>query len=241
VGRDRQRKNREIIYSSSQFQQIVSQALSADYVGAYWVDKQSLRFATTIVDRNEAFATTLEKYGHSYRFELDILPLSTVSTPPNGNLEEQSPESRKIRVRLTENIGDLAYMTHQNREIQHQTRKDILDWLRKEYKNLRGFGLGTFNSSLLARVMNSQSSKWEPIALGYIQDVITMAHQFILELFSLIFLEQRVRDELISVLLPDLTTRYDSALERTKFLLQIEREHIPMTLNHYFNNNLEKQ
>src|ERR1700760_1597967 len=56
---------------SVEFQNVVNSALSANYVGTDWFDRhQELRFATDIVNRNEALAKTLEIYGHLYEFAI---------------------------------------------------------------------------------------------------------------------------------------------------------------------------
>lgn len=89
--------------------------------------------------------------------------------------------------------------------------------------------------------MKTQSSNWEPIALGYIKDVISMAHKFISDLLQLICPDLRVRDGLMSVLMDELSAKYQDALEHVHFLLHIERMGTPATLNHYFNDNLEKR
>ena len=44
----------------------------------------------------------------------------------------------------------------------------------------------------------------------------------------------------MNVLMADLTKRYVKAINQVKFLLEVERGGTPMTLNHYFNDNLEK-
>jgi hypothetical protein len=142
---------------------------------------------------------------------------------------------------LTEDVGDLSHLTAGPHELEYKFRNNILRWLGTEYKNSRGFGLGTHNKSLLARVMKSQSCNWEAIATGYIHDIITMVHKFIIQLLGLVCSQLNLSSEVMSVLLDELTMKYENSLTQTRFLLSIERENTPLTLNHYFNDNLEKE
>jgi hypothetical protein len=234
------------------FQQNVSSALSADYVGSDFLDEFStLRLATQVVTRNELFATTLEQYGHSHTF--DRAP-STISPRPRRHVGLQTEEldtedgnksgkalSSSVRIRSQECIPDLEEFTIGDEETTIPSSENILNWLTGVYKESRGFELGTFNNSLLATTMKTQSSKWETIAMGYVKDVIAMAHEFILKLLESVCSDLRVREGLTSVLMDDLRTKYQRALDSAKFLLYVERHGTPATLNHYFNENLEKR
>ena len=99
----------------------------------------------------------------------------------------------------------------------------------------------TFDSSLLAMTMKAQSSKWEEIALAYISDVVTMAHTFIVDLLRLVCPSLRVHEGLMSILMDDLMAKYKTAFDSAQLLLRLERMGTPITLNHYFNDNLEKR
>lgn len=88
--------------------------------------------------------------------------------------------------------------------------------------------------------MKSQSSKWEPIAVGYIKDVIGMAHTFIRHLLRLVCPDHRARESLMSVLMDDLLIKYKASLDHVRFLLHVERTGTPATLNHYLADNLGK-
>jgi hypothetical protein len=52
--------------------------------------------------------------------------------------------------------------------------------------------------------------------------------------------ERVVKAELLSMLMDGLFERYSKAIEQVRFLLDVERIGTPMTLNHYFTDNLEK-
>jgi hypothetical protein len=88
--------------------------------------------------------------------------------------------------------------------------------------------------------MKRQSTKWTGLALGYISDVVVTVHNFILGLLRSICADERVRTNLLSILMDELVERYKEALEKVSFLLYVERVGTPITQNHYFNDNLEK-
>src|SRR5687767_2838232 len=63
-------QRRYILDISMKFQKLADAALSANYVGCDWFDQYpDLRFATTVVTRNQLFADMLAQHGQSYHFE----------------------------------------------------------------------------------------------------------------------------------------------------------------------------
>jgi hypothetical protein len=229
-----------LLKMSMAFQKIVDCALSANYVGSDWFDEfPNLRFATEIVNRNEIVETTLAKHGHSYKF-------STASTP-EAKLEALEIEDKKETqnsapmLRFENDFDELEELTAGPDTIDYEPESDIMPWLTEVYKTSRGFELGTFDSSLLAMTMKTQSSNWETISLCYIGDIISMAHKFIKVLLELVCPDRRVQDGLRSVLMDELFAKYQEALDHVRFLLHVERYGTPATLNHYFNDNLQKR
>jgi hypothetical protein len=215
---------------STRFQEIVTSALSANYVGSDWFDEfPNLRFATEVVNRNVALANILEKYGHSYIFDI----------AQSGGWAEEIEQ--KIGVRFEEDPIGLEEFPPGEDTILNQTTGDIFVWLTKVYETSRDFELGTFDGSLLAMTMKTQSSKWEPIAIGYIKDVICMAHKFIQDLLRLVCLDRRVQEALMSVLMDELWVKYEGALDHVRFLLRVERTGTPASLNNHFTDNLEER
>lgn len=116
----------------------------------------------------------------------------------------------------------------------------ILEWLKDLYHNSRGFELGTFQASIL-NSMRKQAVKWETIAMGYINDVIVMIHKFIITLLEHICPDNTFRRELMIVLMEKLAVQYRKAIDHVTFLLQIECNEHPCTLNNYFNMTLQNR
>jgi hypothetical protein len=73
-----------------------------------------------------------------------------------------------------------------------------------------------------------------------VSDVVSITHTFIKKLLALVCVDERVTRELLSTLSDGLIGRYNTALDHTRFLLNVERIGTPITLNTYFNENLEK-
>jgi hypothetical protein len=225
------------------FQEVVNSALSANYVGSDWFDRhQELRFATDVVNRNEALAKTLETYGHLYQFAIpseldsddgDDEGLDTVTY-------EKEPKNT-LSLRCKDDFEGLQDLINGIDSKFKEGVGDIMSWLTRVYQTSRGFELGTFDSSLLAMTMKTQSCNWEVISFGYIKDIICMAHKFIQVLLGLVCPDKRVLDGLLSVLTDELFAKYQMALTQVRFLLDVERYGTPSTLDHYFNDNLQKR
>lgn len=228
------------------FQDTTSLALNAHYMGSNWFDEcSSLRFATAVTERNELFASTMEQYGHTYEFEAGA-PNQAAETATTGSAEDAAEDvseetDDEISSRTTINNVELEEVTIANEKISKNTSHDTMEWLTTVYWSSRGFELGTFDSSLIAITMKTQSARWEGLALGYISDVISMAHTFITDLLQLICPDVRVRDGLMSVMMEELMAKYESAIKNVRFLLHVERMGRPTTLNSGFHENLEER
>ena len=144
-------------------------------------------------------------------------------------------------VRYEKNHEDLVDIMQEDGVISLPTFAGIKQWLEKVYESSRGFELGTFDASLLPIIWRKQSANWEALALGYVDDMVSLVHKFTLDLLAKICKDPRARQALHSVLLDQLTDRYKKSIEHTKFLLVVERSGTPMTTNHYFADNLEKR
>jgi hypothetical protein len=77
--------------------------------------------------------------------------------------------------------------------------------------------------------------------MAHVETVIVAVHRFIKALLGETFGDQRMREELWSlVLLEKLQTAYIRAKDKAEFLLDIEINGRPSTYNHYFSDNLQK-
>ncbi|KAF3407828.1 Interferon-induced GTP-binding protein Mx2 [Talaromyces pinophilus] len=226
------------------FQDITRQALTTNYSSNDVFDiHRELRFATVIVNRNDIYSKDMAIWGHKYKFARESDEDDSSSVP------EVKPEHRlfadlgaaNLEVRKVSDMPDLEDLVHDMEINDVVTPKSrINSWIERQYRDSRGFEIGTFSFTLLSTTMKQQSEHWTSITHGYINDVVTMTHQFILKALEIACPDDRVRCNLMSILMDKLLGRYRNAIDKVKFLLYVERSSTPMTLNRYLNSNLQK-
>ena len=183
----------------------------------------SLKIATLVRNRSEFFARAFDKYAHTYEFE----------GKDDENVDNKL--AKNLTIRLEEDIPDLEDITCDiDDEVEMPLKGKIFEWLKELHHNSRGFELGTYQPSILSNSMKKQSLKWEALATGYLSDIITMVHRFIVDLLEHVCPEKTVRQELMVVLMEQLTAQYSRAIEHVTFLLQVECAENPGTMNQYF-------
>lgn len=246
LGPHRETKDQQYKYLldlATRFQATTSLALKAHYGGDdIFSTSASLRLATAVVHRNTIFADDVLEKGHTMGF--------VAGGPPEEQEQEQQKEAqvpgtieREVvhKVRYQANHPDLDDILLEDGTIdQPQAGNSMKQWLKEVYKTSQGFELGTFDPALLPMVWKEQSAKWDALAMGYINDLVSLVHSFTITLLSKICKDDRVRRGLTSALLDKLRERYKNGIDHTRFLLTVERSGTPLTTNHYFSDNLEK-
>ncbi|KAI1095916.1 P-loop containing nucleoside triphosphate hydrolase protein [Rostrohypoxylon terebratum] len=224
------------------------QTLARDSLNAYYTsneifeERHDLRLITRVVEASEKYSERMSKMGHTRSFESDSD--SDESSYPNHypdvEFKYADIEEALSDIEAFSDLEDLfdptdLVMPTIDNEV------NIMDYIQEVHEQSRGQELGTFNSSLVATMFKEQSKKWKPITLSYMTQVILSIHHFIKNILTLICPDECVREELWnSYLLEELQKSYRRALDHVKLLLEIEREETPLTLNHYFNDNLQK-
>jgi hypothetical protein len=230
-----------------EFQKLSTEALLSNYGRTDVFDNNpKLRLATAVVNRSDLMSEVIATKGHTFHFESsdrehqDFLDESLEAMNISAmNLDNHDFEGI-IEVRHVQDHSELEGLVHVPKTLPESRGGSIHVWLKEVYRGARGFELGTLNSSLLAVTMKRQSMKWKSLALGYIADIGTMAHVFVIDLLRAVCPVERVRIGIMSLLTDHLVEKYKSAISHVNFLLEIELEGTPATLNHYFNDNLEK-
>ena len=230
----------------------------------------TLKLATAVVSRNAAFSDDVWQRGHTMAFykkkdakendpvsspvtfgspspfaakvpsNLNTNPKPTNSTIQAPTITLDEPVHDRKSVRYEKNHAELEDVAQEHSLISLPKSFGIKQWLEEVYKNSRGFELGTFDASLLPIIWRKQSANWESLALGYVEDIVSLVHSFTVDLLTKICKDPRARQALYLVLLDHLMDRYRNSIDHTKFLLNVERSGTPMTMNHYFDDNLEK-
>jgi hypothetical protein len=236
-------QNRFVMEIALDFQRIATLAVRSDYSRTNLFHKYpSLRLATAAVNRGETFAEVMAAKGHVFDFGSD----HQGNTPEESDLDMEALEHLSIgdadavNIRTEPDHPDIEDLTQKSILLPKPLHGNILGWLKKVYRQSRGFELGTFDASLLAVTLKRQSMKWRELALGYISDIITMVHTFVKDLLRHITPNENVRMGIESLLMDELTNKYQTAMTHVKFLLDVELDGTPATLNRYFNDTLER-
>lgn len=236
-----------------EFRKLAAEALSSNYGRADVFDKnRTLRLATAVVNRSDLMSEAIATKGHTFHFESSGMEKDSDKSSRDGVLkaldvaaikldgdEDDEPESI-LEVRQVQDHPELEDLVHAPENLSEPQSGSIHVWLKEVYRGARGFELGTLNSSLLAVTMKHQSTKWKDLALGYIADIVTMTHNFVTDLLRVVCPVERVQLGVMSLLSDHLLEKYRSAIAHVHFLLEIELNGTLATLNHYFNENLEK-
>ncbi|KAL5363119.1 P-loop containing nucleoside triphosphate hydrolase protein [Aspergillus floccosus] len=215
----------------TRFQQLAAQALSTNYAADDTFDEfEELRLATIVMNRSNTFCEDMARYGHKYEKKSDN---------DMSGADEATKETTGVMTRKIDNVTELVDLLPCWEEESLPLKVDVKEWLLDLYTRSRGFEVGTFNTCLLATSMNKQSSKWPNFALGYIADIITAVHPFIVKALELVCPDKHVVAAFGYILSDQLLERYQAAIKQVEFLLRVERNGTPMTVNHYFNETLQ--
>ena len=245
-------QSRYLTEIAMEFQKLSAEALSSDYGRADVFDKNpTLRLATAVVNRSDLMSQAIATKGHTFHFESSDQEMDSqkhensnggiLETLDVGAIElDEHPPEGTFEVRQFQDHSELKDLMHAPEKLPNPQRGSIHVWLEQVYREARGFELGTLNSSLLAVTMKRQAMKWKGLALGYIADIVTLAHTFVADLMRVVCPIERVQLGMMSLLTDHLLEQYKLAIAHVQFLLEIELEGTPATLNHYFNENLEK-
>lgn len=251
LGPERETSMDQLVYLTkiaTDYQRLVSFALSANHGADEAFDgRPHLRIAPAIVSRMTTFSDDMAIYGATYAFRDSKPALAQLLSPAASGSDEEVEHAKipghpsSFDSRKMEDHEDLMELLPPARNLPLPRPKGINKWLQQVFRGNRGFELGTFNPSILGTTMKQQCAKWSDISLGFFSDVIILVHTFINAALDVICVDRVVRDSLQNRLLEDLIERYRTALARTTFLLEVEQGDIPITMNHYFNDSLQRR
>ena len=209
------------------FQGLTSRALDTSYHAHSAFEKnKNLTLATLVRNRNESFSQMVETKGHQYEFQY------VVDTVPQHDQLDEDIKKGTSRLHLVD--SDIDDLLQGQADIDGPQQGSIFDWLKDLHHNSRGFELGTFPASMIPNVFMKQSEKWEGIAMAYISDIIALVHRFVYNLLEVVCTDQGVLDALKLSLYDRLVEKYKDAMRRVRYLLHVERNETPLTLNDRF-------
>ncbi|KAI0154227.1 P-loop containing nucleoside triphosphate hydrolase protein [Xylariaceae sp. FL1272] len=223
---------------SETFQSRVRDALGASYAHHEMFSNHDLRLVTRVVEANEKYSDKMTTHGHMRHFQ--TTEDEGVHLPEHSWPTLKEAYGPKIDPPVYPELEEILepFITEMPKA---EANTDILDYIEHVYTSSRGQELGTFAGTLLGTMFQEQSKKWDSITMVHMTRAIYHVHHFIHEALQGSCPDQKVYQELWDAhLLDDLQSSYRGALECAKLLLEIERHCCPITLNHYFNDNLQK-
>ncbi|KAK3400875.1 P-loop containing nucleoside triphosphate hydrolase protein [Sordaria brevicollis] len=228
---------------AAKFQTIVRAALATDYSADPAFDQSQLRLITELVEITEWFNVTMRNIGHRYAFQHSGDSTADVDEPePEEHLSKESGNTKDTWLRnvLTQNpelhdVINLAKEPNTSFSVQSDNGK----WIDVVYRRCRGVELGTFSPTVLASAFRDQTTKWDLITERHMSRIILTIHNFIEEMLKVACPNAKIREGVKSMIIDDLVAGYKRGMNFAKYLVQVEREKKPYTVNHYFNSNLQ--
>ncbi|UNI23801.1 hypothetical protein JDV02_009598 [Purpureocillium takamizusanense] len=255
LGQSRQTEREQqqyLVTIASTFQNMARAALDADYSAHPALRKDELRLITSIINLTDRFNCDFVTSSHTRSFQSINVSESDPESEEEGSTGgDDSDEGDVGSLQLGRSDGyefqvpdpkeypelEKIVTTEKNSE---SPAEDVMEWIKNIYRRSRGAELGTFGPGLLSSTFREQSDKWASMTRTYLGKVILIIHGFIMRALGEICTDSRVREELISTIMTDLLARYKAGMDQGKFLVDVERNRKPYTLNPYFTTHLQK-
>lgn len=229
LGRSRQtiqEQEQFLVNVASEFQNLVRTALKADYSSCAVFDDDKFRLITNVLNATEEFRTDFISSAHTYEFiraSEKISPVSRSKIADDGPPFERFPDLDGVIVL----------------ERSEETPKgEIMDWIKDIHRRSRGSELISFNPTLFSSALRQQTCKWTSHTLYYVSRVIYKIHEFLINALEVVCPDKRAREELLSQISEDVVARYETSLQQARFLVNVERNGNPYTLNGLFRSKL---
>lgn len=226
---------------AAKFQGIVRAALATDYSAHPVFDDHEMRLITYLVNFTHSFDTTMRNIGHTHSFqkggETTEDALGSKSADKGNEALDDDDWLRDFLGENPELDGIVNLVKLQDSSF--SVAKGNGEWIEALYHGSRGIELGTFSPTVLASAFRDQSVKWDLISERYMSRVILTIHYFIKEVLAVACTDSKTRQRLEEIIIDDLVARYKTGMDSAKFLVQVERQQRPYTVNQYFNSNLQ--
>ncbi|KAK0747892.1 P-loop containing nucleoside triphosphate hydrolase protein [Apiosordaria backusii] len=111
----------------------------------------------------------------------------------------------------------------------------IMEWIKNLYVGSRGMELGHYSDAVQASAWREQSSKWPIMSRTFASRAIMVVQRFITDTLGIVCPDSTLRETLWSCVQEEVLQRYKTATDFLEYLLSVERELNPYTLNKHFN------
>lgn len=242
-----------LLQMASEYQSLVKKAVDAYYGRDECFRLNSnLRLAATIMQENEKFSRNMLKKGsfrvfsaeygreHGSESELEEKDAAVKNLIRDNDASESSNWSASTTWSTT-TFPELLDLVTVNVAEPERSDESVEVWIGRIFKEFKGFEIGSSNPSLITALVFEQTSSWAHHALGHVSNVISRIHRCVHDLLEHICSDAQVHGRLWNSLIPLLSAAYNKALDHAKFLVKIEREGYPLTLNHYFAQTITKR
>lgn len=256
LGPARQTEQEQRLFLSAMarhLQQLVQAAIEARYSNhSAFEENDELRLITHILNVTEVFSDDFEKKAHLRCFERPESSLPGKDSEEDDSEADVSDHEEKYtwanasKRQWNEFGGNID--PEELTVLENTISKDfwfddpednIMVWIEGLYLRSRSIDLGTLGGSILSSAFKEQSSKWSGMTKAYVSKVIMIIHRFLVIALKTLCTDTRIREEIWSSILDDVLNRYKVGMEQAMFLVSVERDTRPYTLNHYFNENLQ--
>ncbi|KAG5915445.1 hypothetical protein E4U53_004481, partial [Claviceps sorghi] len=224
---------------AARFQTVVRGALEAKYASLPEMeDDDSLRLITNVVNLTAGFSCDFTRRSHAHGFEHEEPSPACVgeSGCPCSSAAGLDAPTHDVLSRFPEldSLFDAEWLAAAASAPRPSDAGDMMSWIGHMYSRSRGLEMGTFGEGLLSSAFREQSQKWKPMAKLYLGRVVLAIHHFITTVLGRICPDAAVLDELRAALGDELRRRYQAAMDQAVFLVDLEREARPYTLNAAF-------
>ncbi|PWY67226.1 hypothetical protein BO94DRAFT_503828, partial [Aspergillus sclerotioniger CBS 115572] len=254
LGPARQTEHEQRAYLSGiarRFQNLARAARDAHYSDDKAFEQSEFRLLTHIVNLSDLFSSVFQEKAHLRCFEHpalatdDSVQSESGSEPTDAGKETKDWARLNAKQRETYESLDPGHFPELEHIISRGTGTEdpgsgVKDWIEELYLNSRGLDLGTFGGTILSSAFKEQTIKWEPMTREYISNTIMVVHRFLCMALGKACANRQLYDRVWSSILEDLLERYKTAMSQALFLLSVERNRRPYTLNNSFSDILQK-
>ncbi|KAK4680932.1 hypothetical protein QC764_103090 [Podospora pseudoanserina] len=162
----------------------------------------------------------------------DVLPMNPNQTSPAANAKRiLRAATRDLDPEEFPELDGIISDSYEVRDPEY----GIMDWITNLYVRSRGMELGHYTNAVQASAWREQSSKWPIISRAFTSRAIMIVQRFITDTLSIVCPDSTLRDTLWSCIQEEVLERYKKATGFLEYLLSVEREFNPYTLNKHFN------
>lgn len=145
---------------------------------------------------------------------------------PHNYLEKPLTSNIAMLKPLATGFPELNHVLTQSLDIlpeeKPEDKADILEWIKVQHLESRGYGLPAVDFRILPVLWQKQSHNWNVITLSFMNDIILYVHDFICRLLTIVCPDTKVRNALLSVFMDDLVAKYSAAIKHVEYILKVE-------------------